>query len=239
MAYAGTGKQLVSLTLARHQGRALPLMGNGKKGPVKSKVASSGMLRGKQVSILSLKRVRDGTPSGFCVARNDPLGVERPSHYGYAYDVYFCARGGIMKKTFLLTAMTLFASAACSPVNDRNATAEASDAASADNKLSDNDEKSKMAGYQVIAKKTLENSLKDPDNANYKDVHGHKINMGNGDQYVFCGKINSKNSFGGYTGYEDFVAAAGIAAVESQVSDFYKIKNKLCGSDTDMGEVWF
>lgn len=91
-----------------------------------------------------------------------------------------------MKKTFLLTAMTLFASAACSPVNDRNATAEASDnataeasdAASANNKLSDNDKKSEMAGYQVIAKKTLENSLKDPDSANYKDVHGHKINMG-------------------------------------------------------------
>jgi hypothetical protein len=96
-----------------------------------------------------------------------------------------------------------------------------------------------MAGYQVIAKGKMEENLRDPESAKYKNVHGYRVNLGEGDQYVFCGQVNAKNAFGGYAGYEDFVAAAGIAATRSQVSDFDTIKTRLCALPGDMGEVAF
>jgi len=43
--------------------------------------------------------------------------------------------------------------------------------------------------------------LKDPDSATFKDFAEV---TGNG-KYIRCGKVNAKNSFGGYTGFKTFV----------------------------------
>lgn len=47
----------------------------------------------------------------------------------------------------------------------------------------------------------IKNSLKDPDSAKFADWSGYDLS--NGDR-VICGKLNAKNSFGAYNGYEPF-----------------------------------
>ncbi|PND34823.1 hypothetical protein C1I89_10260 [Achromobacter pulmonis] len=48
---------------------------------------------------------------------------------------------------------------------------------------------------QSMAKDFVLATLKDPDSAKFRN------------QKSFCGEVNSKNSFGGYTGFKRFIAA--------------------------------
>jgi len=45
-----------------------------------------------------------------------------------------------------------------------------------------------------------------------------------------CGEVNSKNSFGGYGGYQKFVSAgkAELTFLEEEVSDFNVVWNRKC-----------
>jgi hypothetical protein len=98
------------------------------------------------------------------------------------------------------------------------------------------DTSERIAFFQTKAKEAMTDALRDPGSAQYKDVtahvfpEDHKI-------YVFCGYVNSKNGFGGYTGFKPFVAGAGIAATSEIVSDFSNLWNKLCTSEGT--SVWF
>jgi len=63
------------------------------------------------------------------------------------------------------------------------------------------------------------NILKDPDSA---DIRNHNGN---------CGEVNSKNGFGGYTGYKRFIACTAIVAIEGENMDsdeFQKAWNQIC-----------
>lgn len=53
----------------------------------------------------------------------------------------------------------------------------------------------------------MEYQLKDPGSANYKFQDTFLTKTGKGKQWVMNFDINSKNSFGGYTGYERWLAA--------------------------------
>lgn len=73
--------------------------------------------------------------------------------------------------------------------------------------------------------------LKDPDSARYQDVTIRK-RMGS---VVFCGEVNSKNSFGGYVGWRSFIITAGgfiQSGVEIQTEEnqrrFATTWNLLC-----------
>jgi hypothetical protein len=46
------------------------------------------------------------------------------------------------------------------------------------------------------------NRLRDPDSAKFKDLVASVSNDG---EVFFCGRLNAKNSYGGYTGFETFV----------------------------------
>ena len=48
---------------------------------------------------------------------------------------------------------------------------------------------------EMMAQESVKKILKDPDSAKFQNMNG------------LCGEVNSKNSFGGYTGYSEFVAA--------------------------------
>ena len=79
-------------------------------------------------------------------------------------------------------------------------------------------------------KSTIERMLKDADSAKFEDVFISFIS----DSPVTCGKVNAKNSFGGYTGFKEFIAAksAGISVVrgDGQMidSEFVKTWNLAC-----------
>ena len=73
--------------------------------------------------------------------------------------------------------------------------------------------------------------LKDPDSATYQDVTVRK-RLGS---VVFCGEVNSKNSFGGYVGWRSFIITSGgflQSGVEIQTEEnqrkFASTWNLLC-----------
>jgi hypothetical protein len=73
-------------------------------------------------------------------------------------------------------------------------------------------------------KEQIKGRLKDPDSAKFRNVHFYS----GGGVPVTCGEVNSKNSFGGYTGFERFIAAGSqLAVVESDMT-----------SPSELDEVW-
>ena len=76
-------------------------------------------------------------------------------------------------------------------------------------------------GYEVI-----KNRLKDVDSAKFRNIY---FNRGKLNLPATCGQVNSKNSFGSYTGYKRFIfAGKNFVFIESDVSDFHNLWNKLC-----------
>lgn len=56
--------------------------------------------------------------------------------------------------------------------------------------------------YAEIVKSKINERLKDPDSAEYRNV----TVMGEDPEVYICGELNARNSFGGYTGYKRFIA---------------------------------
>jgi hypothetical protein len=99
------------------------------------------------------------------------------------------------------------------------------------------DESETIAEFQVAAKTAITSILKDPDSARYQDVLAHALpGTSGGNAYVFCGLVNSKNGFGGYTGFKRFVACPGVAVTE-EADGFEPVWKKFC---SNLGKgVWF
>jgi len=93
-----------------------------------------------------------------------------------------------------------------------------------------------MSRYQVASKNKLEESLRDPGSAKYQDVSAHRVASGG---FVFCGRVNAKNGFGGYTGFERFIASPVIVGTESTVDGFDKVWAEFCSSSSRIQSVWF
>ncbi len=75
-----------------------------------------------------------------------------------------------------------------------------------------------------VAQENVRKRLKDPDSASFTGLFIGKSG-------VPCGEVNSKNSFGGYTGYQRFVASGGgLAFLESDMppEEFEKTWSQLC-----------
>lgn len=93
-----------------------------------------------------------------------------------------------------------------------------------------------LARYQVAAKEKLKDSLRDPDSAKYEGVKAHRVAAGG---FVFCGRINAKNGFGGFTGFERFVASPAIAGTERSVDGFDEVWSQFCSPSSEVQQVWF
>ena len=65
----------------------------------------------------------------------------------------------------------------------------------------------------VAAQQAVRNSLKDPDSAQFKGVYANYT-----DEFdvVACGQVNSKNTFGGYTGFKRFVSSGKSVILEGR-----------------------
>jgi len=68
--------------------------------------------------------------------------------------------------------------------------------------------------------------LKDPGSAKFQNVYFNQ----SGGVPMTCGEVNSKNSFGGYVGFQRFVSAGKpeLTFLENQVADFSSVWNKFC-----------
>lgn len=56
--------------------------------------------------------------------------------------------------------------------------------------------------------------LKDPDSAEFRAGHFSE----KGGAKVVCGEVNSKNSFGGFTGFQRFIAAGNLVFLEENMA---------------------
>lgn len=65
----------------------------------------------------------------------------------------------------------------------------------------------------IAAQRAVRASLKYPDSAQFKDVYA---NYTEEFQVVACGRVNSKNSLGGYTGFKRFVSNGKSAIIEGR-----------------------
>ena len=88
---------------------------------------------------------------------------------------------------------------------------------------------------QTQTKQALEAKLKDPDTAKYRNVAAYHV----AGAYAFCGEVNAKNGFGGYTGYERFVGVPNQAFLESEVADFDTLWTKFCDPDQQAPPIWW
>jgi len=67
--------------------------------------------------------------------------------------------------------------------------------------------------------------LKDSKSAQFKGVFFSDISG----TPVACGQVNSKNSYGGYTGYQNFIAGGdSLVFLQKEVDGFYKLWTELC-----------
>jgi len=91
---------------------------------------------------------------------------------------------------------------------------KAGEESSASSESSPYADETKQYAWISVGEEQIKKLLKDPDSATFQDVHFYS----GGGVPVTCGEVNAKNGFGGYTGYERFVAAGTlIAATESMV----------------------
>lgn len=69
----------------------------------------------------------------------------------------------------------------------------------------------------AAAKKELVTSFKDPEAARFRGLGVFKD--ADGSDLYLCGDVNAKNSFGAYTGYAQFFARPGHAAIKDGADD--------------------
>lgn len=77
----------------------------------------------------------------------------------------------------------------------------------------------RIINIEVESKMALMNFLKDPDSAEVRNQNGN------------CGEVNSKNGFGGYTGFKRYIASPTVVAIEGEnmtSSEFESVWNKVC-----------
>ncbi|WP_141249457.1 hypothetical protein [Sphingobium sp. D43FB] len=86
----------------------------------------------------------------------------------------------------------------------------------------------KQATWNDAGKEAIKAKLRDPTSAEFQDV---KFHLAFGKTPVSCGKVNAKNGFGGYGGYERFIAAGDVITVlESEMApgEMDKTWEQLC-----------
>lgn len=80
-------------------------------------------------------------------------------------------------------------------------------------------EKDIRAAEEVKATAALKNVVKDPSSMDIRNQNG------------WCGEINSKNGFGGYTGFRRFVASPQVTVIEGEnmeADEFQKVWDQIC-----------
>lgn len=88
-------------------------------------------------------------------------------------------------------------------------------------------EETRRQAWIVKGQDAVRQKLKDPESASFrKAAFSNKSGSP-----VSCGEVNSKNSFGGFTGYQRYVSAgsADLTFLEEEVEDFDALWVKMCG----------
>lgn len=82
----------------------------------------------------------------------------------------------------------------------------------------------------AAAEGAIKEALKDPDSAVFRNESVHR----NGKNLIVCGEVNSRNGFGGFSGFKHFVSMGTDTTtfLEDQTRGFGKVWNSFCLSKT-------
>jgi hypothetical protein len=82
----------------------------------------------------------------------------------------------------------------------------------------------------VKGQEAVERKLKDPSSAQFRHMFFHMAKLNGKDAPISCGEVNSKNSFGGYNGYQRYISAGTpeLTYLEEEVADFSKAWKIMC-----------
>jgi hypothetical protein len=99
---------------------------------------------------------------------------------------------------------------------------------------------SKFTRLTEMGKQQLAAVLRDPGSAEYRDVAAYSPSAAKGG-VTFCGYVNAKNAFGGYGGYERFIAAPNVGAwlQTSPGIRFASVWRDICRPDARIGAAGF
>ena len=111
--------------------------------------------------------------------------------------------------------------------------AEAAAADEEDGSLS----RSEQSTIVAMSRDGVKSRLRDPSSARFRNVGYYS----GGESSAVCGEVNAKNGFGGYTGFERFVALGDkLAFLESDIeaSEFADVWRRLCvKADSDEVQI--
>jgi hypothetical protein len=91
----------------------------------------------------------------------------------------------------------------------------------------DYNDSGKQLAWNEVGQNALKNKLKDPESATFRNVEFYS----GGSVPVTCGEVNARNSFGGYSGFERFIAAGSqLQVLESEMAagEMSKVWAQLC-----------
>lgn len=91
------------------------------------------------------------------------------------------------------------------------------------------DRASREVQWTLRGQEAVRRMLKDPDSAEFRNVRFHQ---GKDGVPMTCGEVNSKNSFGGYGGFQRFISAGRdeltYLSEQMDASDFAEVWNRFC-----------
>ena len=87
------------------------------------------------------------------------------------------------------------------------------------------------AAQEESVKKAVSETLKDPYSAVFTGIYGTSINPNSDGSTVYCGTVNAKNAYGGYTGAKKFALILGNTYLWSDIeSGFSAADNEFITS---------
>ncbi len=76
---------------------------------------------------------------------------------------------------------------------------------------------------------TVQSGLKDPDSARFRNVWAVKMPLTTGEvATLFCGEVNARNAFGGYIGFQPFIALGHAAYTAESSTVFDGMYQQYC-----------
>ena len=117
------------------------------------------------------------------------------------------------------------AAASASASSGQSSQSNHANESAAPNPLAD---KNKQAIWIAVSQDAVRARLKDPDSAEFRKVF---FNAYKDTTPVVCGEVNGKNSFGGYSGYQHFLASGEtLVFLETGMpaNEFAKAWNEMC-----------
>lgn len=120
----------------------------------------------------------------------------------------------------IITALIMLSLLGCSKSNDSTQSPAPAPAVKVDShKVGQNEWTDKISNLLLT---TVKENFKDPDSVKFEGTETFTTTspLESGDLVTFsvsvCGRVNAKNSFGGYTGFKDFYVAISITHVDGQ-----------------------